>query len=277
MKKILTAATLAAVALPALLASCSQDRTKAASEEGISEFAVDQTIKSAEKNYLAVFGEDSAYYQKSTVIHWPDRIGQADLTALRDTLMSYCYGVKTGDLNPAIKAYLADTLSVAGLNPTPIDSVPDDAAEGRVWYDYTSANVLEINSDYATYEVTQSSYLGGAHPMTVTRPFTYDLAGGRVLAADDLFVPGSTDALLTVIRETLAQQYNIRPSQLAMAGINVEDNIGTPYLMGGAVVFHYNPYEIAPYSLGSIDATVYPWALEGLLTPEAKTLLDRQF
>jgi len=286
MKKILTAAAaLATAAIPMFFASCGQ-QTQPASEtdktEAISEFAVDQTVKSAEKNYLVTFGPDTAYYQKATIIHWPDKIGDADLGALRDTLVSYCYGTQAATVNDAIKAYLDNTSNIGQPSAedkiVAIDSMPA-SDQVRSWYDNVSATVLEINSETATYEVTASSYLGGAHPMTATRPFTYDLRNGKVMTLDNMFVAGSTDSLMTVIKTALARQFNVRPDQLSKAGIAVDQLTfpGQPYIMGGSVIFHYNPYDIAPYSMGSIDATVYPYELQTLLTPEAKAIVNQEF
>ncbi|MDE5726536.1 MAG: DUF3298 and DUF4163 domain-containing protein [Duncaniella sp.] len=286
MKKILSAAaTLAAAAIPMFLASCGQQADSASGKgkaEAISEFSVDQTVKSAEKYYVLTFGGDTAYLQKATIIHWPDKIGDADIAALRDTLLSYCYGAKAMPVNDAISAYLDDTseLCLASEEDSiaPADSVPA-SDHVRSWYDNVSATVLEINSETATYEVTSSSYLGGAHPMTVTTPFTYDLAAGRVMTLENMFEPGSTDSLMTVIKTALARQLNVRPDQLARAGISTDQLTapGQPYIMGGSVIFHYNPYDIAPYAMGSVDVTVYPYELQDLLSPGAKAIINHGF
>ncbi|MCM1521581.1 MAG: RsiV family protein [Muribaculaceae bacterium] len=277
-----------AIALPLMLGSCggktSGDNSSETSDASIKEFAVNQSIKSSDRNYLITFDGDSAYLDISTSIHWPEKIGDADLTVLRDSLLRYCYGdTASHGVNSAILAYMANTSMVDSITSNEkivaVDSIPAGMDYMRSWFANVTASVSELNEEMVTYDVATSSYLGGAHPFTTTRPFTYDLRSGKVLTAANMFVAGSADELMKVITSALARQMNVDPSRLESAGIFVNQltNPGQPYIEGGAVVFHYNQYDIAPYSMGAIDVTVYPNELTELLTPEVKDLFSDQY
>lgn len=45
------------------------------------------------------------------------------------------------------------------------------------------------------------------------------------------------------------------------------------YVLNGMLVFHYNPYDILPYSYGTIDVDVAPYQVKDFLTPEATRML----
>ena len=45
------------------------------------------------------------------------------------------------------------------------------------------------------------------------------------------------------------------------------------YVLNGMLVFHYNPYDILPYSYGTIDVDVAPYQVRDYLTPEAYRML----
>lgn len=285
---LIIAGALCALAMPIALSSCGakgsgQDSKGQAS---IKEFAVDQTIKSSESNYLMTVEGDTVYINVSASIHWPEKIGDAQLTALRDSLALFCFGdtlSPSTDINRAISRFLANTSTFTdvadGADITAVDSIPAGMDYMRSWYSNVSASIEELNENMVTYNVTSSIYLGGAHPGSASLPFTYDLRTGTVLTADNMFVPGSRDALMQLITNSLAHQLNVEPSQLESAGIFVNQltSPGLPFIEGGAVVFRYNQYDIAPYSMGTIDVTVYPNEIDSLLTPEVRSLVTEMY
>lgn len=286
MKKTIPAGAIAAIIIPVLLASCghSDNTTPQTSDPVIREFAVNQTIKSSDRAYLVALDGDSVYFDLSTSIHWPEKIGDADLSPLRDSLIAFCYADTTlRDINPAIIAYMRNTSMVDSLSPdetiTPLDSMPAPRDDMHTWFASTSATIIELNEEMATYDVSTSSYYGGAHPFTASHPFTYDLRKARVLTVADMFIPGSTPELMQIIISALARQLDTTPAGLERAGIFTSQLTypGAPYIQSGALVFHYNPYDIAPYSAGPIDVTVYPYEVSHILTPDVRALFADQF
>ena len=144
------------------------------------------------------------------------------------------------------------------------------------YFDNIKATVLELDEQMITYQITVSTYLGGAHPTTSIHPITFDLSDSRVLTLDNLLKAGARDSIMPIIASALARQLDVTPSRLHRAGIFVDQLTypGTPYIYNNVLYFHYNPYEIAPYSSGMIDVAIYPYEVEHLITPEARSLFD---
>ena len=171
----------------------------------------------------------------------------------------------------------------AGENPEgadlftmqPVDSLP---AEGAMVYmrDMISS-VVTFSSQYVVYEVMTSVYDGGAHGLTNSRYLTYDFGKGRVIDANVMFRPDSEDALLKAIKSELMADNGVSTlKELDAKGffsdqIYVSHNV---YLQGYDVVFHYNPYEIAPYSEGSVDVRIPFYEISDQLTPEVLNIFN---
>lgn len=259
--------------------SCGSNGGSGSSSTGVRNFDVDLTVKSAEKFFQTDVDGDTVYIDISTSIQWPDRIGDFDIASLQDTIVSYSFGhdkVAGRDIDKIILDYTADT-SFLGEDSKcmAIDSIPggDDAAP--YFYDVT-ATLVEVNEQMVTYQISAFAYTGGAHPYGASHPFTYDLSRGCVLTAENMFRAGSEKEVLAIVQSGLARQLGVNPSQLESAGVFVSQftSPGQPYINNDVIVFHFNPYDIAPYSMGNIDVAVYPYELNEYLTPEVKALLN---
>lgn len=262
-----------------MAASCGSNDGSGASSTGVRNFDVNLTVKSAEKFFQTDVDGDTVYIDVSASIQWPDRIGDFDIASLQDTIVSYSFGhdkVAVRDIDKIILDYTADTSFIGGDSKcNAIDSIPggDDAAP--YFYDVT-ATLVEVNEQMVTYQISAFAYTGGAHPYGASHPFTYDLARGCVLTAENMFRAGSEKEVLAIVQSGLARQLGVNPSQLESAGVFVSQftSPGQPYINNDVIVFHFNPYDIAPYSMGNIDVAVYPYELNEYLTPEVKALLN---
>lgn len=262
------------------LAACSKDGNTGSVKSDIDEFEIGQVIKTADRNYQFEFYGDTAYLDVYTSIQWPTKLGKADLSVLQDTLLRFCYADSVRrPVDDAIQTFLGDTATykdmVGAKTMTRVDSIPD-GDNVRSFFSNATASVVEITEDMATYQVTLSSYLGGAHPYTAIIPFTYALDSARVLGLNDILTPAGVDSIMPVIRTALARQLEVPVEALDRAGIFTSQltTPGRPYISGNVLYFHYNPYEIAPYSAGMIDVPVYPYEVAAWLKPQAKALLD---
>ena len=260
--------------------SCgSNNGSGASSTDGVRNFEVNMTVKSAEKFFRTDVDGDTVYIDISASVQWPERIGDFDISSLQDTIVSYSFGhdkVADRNIDKIITGYTTDT-SFLGEDAkcAAIDSIPggDDAAP--YFYDVT-ATLVEVNEQMVTYQISAFAYTGGAHPYGASHPFTYDLSRGCVLTADNMFRAGSEKEVLAIVKTGLARQLGVNPSQLENAGVFVSQftSPGQPYINNDVIVFHFNPYDIAPYSMGNIDVAVYPYELNEYLTPEVKALLN---
>ena len=98
-----------------------------------------------------------------------------------------------------------------------------------------------------------------------------------MLMFNDIFAPGNEDGLLEVLTQALLDKfYASSVEDLARKTDIYADRLFASrdvYLTGEEVVFHYNPYDIAPWSAGEIDVAVPAVLLLDFLTPEALDLL----
>lgn len=267
---------LTAAALASLVSGCG-GRDGSASDSGITEFQVCETLLTADRNYKMATEYGDVYLDLYTSLHWPEKLGENDLGVLQDSILYYAYGDTVAtDVRKAVKAFAADISVVDGATLiSEVDSLPEDQ---MTYSNSVVGSIIEVNEEMLTYQVVTSSYLGGAHPMTATRPFTYSFAQKEVLSNDNMFVEGVTaDSIMPMIREALARQLSVPVSGLERAGIFTSQLTypGRPYIASNTLYFHYDPYEIGPYSLGAVDVAVYPGEIDSFLRPEIRSLFDQ--
>ena len=253
------------------------------SDVEITKFPVDEVILTADRSFRGVAGEDTVYLDQYVSVTWPKAMGDAGLSTLQDTLMRYCFG-DTVSTSPeqAIGRFVTDTSMLGGEDEDlayavePVDSLPFGIGEMGCYFNNVMATVSELNEEMVTYKVTSAIYMGGAHPMTAITPFTYDFNNECVLTLDDILTPEGVENIMPVIISALARQYDVQSDELRKAGFFVSqlNYPGSPYIYNNVLYFHYNPYEIAPYSSGMIDVPVYPYEVEEYLRPEVRRLFD---
>lgn len=268
-------AGIAAVALGA----CSRAGHKEASSVEVNNFEVREVLKTASRSYLLVFDTgDSAYLTLSATVQWPLKIGDHRLVNLQDTVIGTLGVPSPYSIDEAMSAYVSSYSSMfEGVkSATPVDTVPPSTEDVFSMEASVTTKVTELNEQTVTYQSTGYSYTGGAHPNTAVIPFTYDLETGQVLSYDYLFRPGSEGKVLDLIKESLANQLGVSGEKgLARAGIFTDQLAVSKelFISDGQIVFHYNPYDIAPYAMGQIDVPVAPFIVDSLLTEPARKLL----
>ncbi len=258
--------------------ACTNNKSGSESSE-VSNYEVAQTIKSASRSFELNDSADiqGVYAMLGVSVQWPEVMGDYNLKPLQDSIVAALFG--PDNVGKPVDSLMERFVSSDsnpwgdGMRVVPVDSVPAAAAESE-WYVQLTAKLISFSENEATYRVGNSSYSGGAHPYTGYTYFTYDLAHAQVLTRDNMFVDGSEQAVLNLIKEALARDAGVDPAALADSGYFDINAIGQPYLSDGSVVFHYNPYEIAPYSAGQIDVAVYGYEIEPYLRDNVKALLD---
>jgi len=244
----------------------------------ISEFQLQESILTASESYrITSSDEDSTVYylSLSSSVQWPESLGKHKIQALRDTIISIAFGpTKYNDIRNAIKASVTD-VSQFGLGDKieRIESVPDSIAPNEL-YSNRTVQMVECTEQTVTYSAAWSEYLGGAHPNSGATPFTFVLASDSIVNMNYLFKPGAEKKLLPKILESLAMNYSMSVEELNNALLNSPTSVtGNVYILNNTIVFHYNPYDILPYSYGASDAYIIPYEVADLLTPQAKKLL----
>ena len=261
-----------------LAASCGH-KSEAPVESEISEFEIQKKLLTADRNYRVETDYGTVYLEMYTSVQWPEKFGGNDIKVLQDSLLNFAYSDTVSvSIRDAINRYLDDTSFVEGVkNIVPVDTLPSDS---MTYFSSVTGSVLDLDEEMVTYQLVSSSYLGGAHPMTTVHPFTYDFAQARVLDNSNIFRHGTpTDSIIPVIKEALARQLGVSVSGLGRAGVFADQLTypGLPYISGNTLYFHYDPYEIGPYAMGSVDVAVYPEEIERFLQPSVARLFDQGF
>lgn len=250
----------------------------------IDNFEVCQTVKTISKSYLcegegAVFADSLKIY--STVqasVQWPDKLGGKNIKTLQDSLINAVYADSSATtIDQTLSALANRPEGIESFKMQPVDSVPT-STPAMVYQRMTSASVISFNTDYIVYAINTYAYSGGAHGISESHYVNYDINSGKVINFENAFIPNYENKLLDAIKSSLMQQFSVTNLEgLQNRGIFtdqlfVSHNI---YLSGYDMVFHYNPYDIGPYALGSIDVRVPYYTIEELLTPDVRQLLSK--
>lgn len=284
MKRSFPALTAAIFAASSLFLSCSgsghgssSDTDSIAADTTLHELEIDLTVMSAVRSYAIDIDTNSYHLCLSADLQWPKKIGDYDIKPLQDSIVAYSFpNVTRESVKNAILAYVSDVTST-GLNDggariTPIDRIyPDSINSFTVSLD---ARVLEFGKRLIAYQIAEYSYLGGAHPVTMSRTFTYDLQKKRVVGLNELIAPDKINDFTVAVMKQLAAQLDITPTELRESllspSFTVSDDV---YCADGYIFVHYNPYQILPYSFGTIDVQMSPYEYQSLLTPYAREIL----
>ncbi|MCM1076539.1 MAG: DUF3298 and DUF4163 domain-containing protein [Bacteroides sp.] len=245
----------------------------------ITEFDVNHKLLSANKDYRVETDYGTVYLEMSTSVQWPEKMGGNDISVLRDSIIRIAYNdTVSTSIHDAIKSYLNDTSIIDGANNIEVvDSLPPDS---MTYFSGVTAGVIDLDESMVTYQITGSTFLGGAHPMTFTRPFTYDFTEKKVLDNSNIFLPGTpVDSVMPLITDALARQLGVSVRGLERAGVFVSQLTypGNPYIVGNVLYFHYDPYEIGPFSMGAVDVAIYPYEIDHFLRPSVKALFEQGF
>lgn len=187
----------------------------------------------------------------------PVRIGDSDISLLRDSLLSLARVEfpSSGDAAPMIgKDWKLTTLG-------------DSVQACNEQYNYLSI-VLNSPSMIVWQAYVGEYSCGAAHGMYANMYLNYSMRSGRILSLKDLMKPGYEKELTSILIEKLSSVDSIQASP---------SEIGIPaqwYVTPTGVTFVYGVYEIAPYSSGEIEVPVYLYEIEELLTPEGLSLLS---
>ena len=123
-------------------------------------------------------------------------------------------------------------------------------------------NILSLFGNYVTYQ-------GLPHPESTQLSYTYDLITGKKLTLSDILTDSSTaEALTGLLVNALASKTNLYPDYEETVKHRISLNFKHDtawYLSTDGLCFYFAPYDIAPYSSGTIHATI-PYAnLIGIL------------
>jgi hypothetical protein len=150
-----------------------------------------------------------------------------------------------------------------------VERIPDMSMLPLNWY-YNEAFVYHAgNSKLAVISREWEYYTGGAHGMRNKDYYVFGLDSKRRLALSDIVREDARPALGVLIEAALRKRMEI-PDQtpLTEQGFveNYLDKLEDFYLIPQGLGFQWDPYEIAPYSMGIIEILIPYDEAQGMLT-----------
>lgn len=216
----------------------------------------------------AFMADSDVVYETSVQLVMPQQLGQADLTELRDSILSFAFGKPSGDIAADVKQWSDSCAAETGFTPKaivgPRTAYPEgyNAVQGFVVYLKPSLLVYCVRNDYYTP--------GAAHGYTSRRYINFRTTNkGEILTLNDLFTPEG----LAALPKRIAEQAKGLQALIGDTDVDALPENGNFYISSESeIVFAYQPYEIASYAQGTIDIPFFPYELSEYMTPQAITM-----
>lgn len=275
----------------AMLAACSKPNKGAiagsdsANGSDISNYDIYEEFKTASADYLCegdtTFGKDVKVYTTASIaVQWPRRFGDADVKALQDTIIAHTFSTPKASIDSCIVDFISKPIGYGESVLRRVDQAPAATANVRVLSNNISVKSVGFCEKYVVFKVEHDQYAGGAHSNYFASYVNYDLKNKRVLTYSNIFRPGSDEALLPILQNALMQNYYAESMDevAEKSGIFVNDLFVSHevYLTGEEVVFFYNPYDIGPWAIGTVEIPVQVSELTEHLSDYGKALYDIQ-
>ena len=135
----------------------------------------------------------------------------------------------------------------------------DYLSYGIGWQAEVSSSELFRSDTILVVEMNSMTFFGGAHPNHGTRYFNFNRKKGNMMPLSTFIK--DIKAFTTKAEALFKEQYHIdKNNTYQTAGFNFLGNrfiLSANYaFLGDSIRLHYNPYEIAPYSMGDFEITV---------------------
>ena len=191
--------------------------------------------------------------------------GKSLCAKINNLIVKFCFGDHYDgyELRSASEDYAAalaeDYKKDAG------ETFDEEADEESYWiYNWSylvAGRFAETYGDLQTYTVYSENYLGGAHGMQSMIPHVIDLKTGTEVEEEDMFVEGYEEPVAGLIRQALQKEWG-SPDDPGSSYCMMEEDGMVPNGFFGVseegITWYYQPYVIASYSQGVIEALV-PW------------------
>lgn len=221
---------------------------------------------------------DTIYAAVRYSVVWPSQADNEELNVLRDSLLNLTFrGIDATTFDDAIKQLTSDI---------PLENLKDEFnAEPFL---YSQIPFTKAFNSYPSYEALVNSevawqtpkllviqvdkyvsYIGAAHGYGTIRYLNYDIVNHCVLTPENVFKPGNEKAIADLIEAKARAIYG--EQQLFDDRITTFKDIR---ITKDGIEFLYQPYEVGPYSTGTVEVPINRFDLKRFLTPQAADLFD---
>ncbi|MDR2738973.1 MAG: DUF3298 and DUF4163 domain-containing protein [Treponema sp.] len=156
-----------------------------------------------------------------------------------------------------------------------VEKMPNMSWESLNWFYNETFAVVTETPRIAIISQEKDYYTGGAHGMRSKDYYVFSLEEKRQLTLDDIVMDEAKPALEDLVEEALRGLMEI-PSWIPLSEKGFfedwEGKLEDFYLSSHGLGFQWDPYEIAPYVMGSMEISIPYNRLQGILTQRGFTL-----
>lgn len=140
-----------------------------------------------------------------------------------------------------------------------LDSIPTIEYEYGLYFSFeTGFDIKLLTENYLSIVLNHYEFTGGAHGHFYSMGYTFNLITGELLSLDKIISPNSINEIIRLCEQKILEMYDAK--SLSDAGL-FEDQLDLTldqdyYLLPDALIFQFDPYEIAPYSMGNIEVAI---------------------
>ena len=157
-------------------------------------------------------------------------------------------------------SYLAD-IDTDNLKIFSLSGVEIEDLDSSNWHYKEDFAPISPRNRGIVIERTKETYTGGAHGMLTKRYFVIDLEELKLVKIDDILSDYQGDRMRAVVYDELRKYSGLKNNQPLSEGIYLTDDPELTFnffINEEGLGLYWDPYEIAPYSEGSIQIML-PW------------------
>lgn len=140
-----------------------------------------------------------------------------------------------------------------------LDSFPTIEYEHGMYFSFeTGFDIKLLSRSVISLVLNHYEFTGGAHGNFYSMGYTFDLTTGSLLSLDRVIKENSLDEITGICEKKIMEMFDAH--SFSEAGL-FEDYIELTFeqdffLYNDALVLQFDPYEIAPYSMGNIEVMI---------------------
>lgn len=243
----------------------------------------DLKFDSLQVNETAHLFGDTAKPACNLVINFAYAASAAD-PALKDTLNSFflsaCFGAEYMTMAPeeAVKTYTENYVSYYRTDLEPMFQKDEQENNGEAvggWYSYyqrIESHVELCIPVLLTYRIDYNEYTGGAHGIYTSTFLNLDLRTYTPIRIEELFKEESEEELSKLLWTQLMKDNKVSTrEELEEMGYGATGDLAPTdnfYLTSTGITFHYNVYDIAPFSMGATEISLPYDAMATLMSDD---------
>lgn len=146
-----------------------------------------------------------------------------------------------------------------------------DYPADMAFYFETSFRTTYLTNDFFSVVMDYNEFTGGAHGNYFSQGYNFRLSDGELFYLSDIIKESQLENLSLFCEQEILKQFEAN----SLSDVLFEDEINIKedqdfFIKPGYLVIQFDPYEIGPYSMGSIEVEISFDRIKNLLKPNIK-------